>query len=62
MYSDKTAWRYSYEVVVDGDNLTLNYIGEEKSLTYVRKSIPFSVRQHHTEPLKSAADEFVPFL
>ena len=62
VYSDKTAWRYSYEVVVDGDNLTLNYIGEEKSLTYVRKSIPFSVKQHHTEPLKSAADEFVPFL
>lgn len=62
VYSDKTAWMYSYEVVLEGDNLTLNYIGEEKSITYVRKSIPFTVRQHHTEPLKSAADEYKPFL
>ena len=62
VYSDKTAWMYNYEVVLEGDNLTLNYIGEEKSLTYVRKSIPFTVRQHHTEPLKSFADEYKPFL
>jgi hypothetical protein len=62
VYSDKTAWRYSYEALVDGNNLTLSYIGEERSLTYVRKSIPFTVKQHHTEPLKSMADENIPFL
>lgn len=62
VYSDKTPWRYSYEVLLDGDNLTMNYIGEEKSITYVRQSIPFTVRHHYTEPLKSAADENVPFL
>ena len=28
VYSDKTPWRYSYEVLLDGDNLTMNYMGE----------------------------------
>ena len=63
VYSDKTAWRYSYEAQVNGDNLTLNYVGEEKSLTYTRKSIPFTVRHHYTEPMKSSiAEEYLPFL
>ena len=63
VYSDKTSWRYSYEALVEGDNLTLNYIGEDKSLTYVRKNIPYTVRHHHTAPLKSVVeDDQIPFL
>lgn len=63
VYSDKTAWKYSYQAQVNGDNLVMNYVGEDKSLTYTRKNIPFTVRQHHTEPLKSSvAEEYLPFL
>ena len=62
VYSDKTPWKYSYEAKVDGNNLTMNYIGEDVSITYVKKTIPFTVKQHHTEPLKSSVEEVIPFL
>ena len=62
VYSDKTAWAHDYIVSLSGDNMTMTYVGKEVSITYVRKTIPFTVRHHHTEPLKSMADDYVPFL
>jgi hypothetical protein len=62
IYSDKTAWAHDYIVTISGNNLTMKYVGEEVSITYVKKTIPFTVRHHHTEPLKSMADDYVPFL
>ena len=62
IYSDKTAWAHDYIVTISGNNLTMKYVGEEVSITYVKKTIPFTVRHHHTAPLKSAADDFLPFL
>jgi hypothetical protein len=64
VYSDKSQWAYTYQATVSGDNLTMAFTdnGKEFVRTYVRKSIPFSVRKNCTEPLKSAADEVVPFL
>ena len=47
---------------VSGDKLTMKYVGASVSITYVRKTILFTVRHHHTAPLKSMADDHVPFL
>ena len=62
VYSDRTAWSYDYIATVSGDNLTMKYVGTDVTITYVRKTIPFTVRHHHTTPLKSMADDYVPFL
>ena len=64
VYSDKSQWAYSYQATVSGDNLTMRFTdnGKEFVRTYVRKTIPFTVRKSCTEPLKSSVDEIVPFL
>ena len=64
VYSDDSQWAYTYQATVSGDNLTMAFTdnGKEFVRTYVRKSIPFTVRKNCTEPLKSSADEVVPFL
>lgn len=64
VYSDGTRWAYSYKADVSGDNLTMTFTdnGKEFVRTYVRKTIPFTVRKNCTEPLKSATGEVVPFL
>ena len=62
VYSDKTLWAHEYTVTLSADSLTMTYVGEDVSITYVKKTIPFTVRHHNTEPLKSAADDFLPFL
>ena len=62
VYSDKTLWAYDYVATVSGDSLTMKYVGADVSITYFRKTIPFTVRHHHTSPLKSMADDHVPFL
>lgn len=64
VYSDKSQWAYSYQATVSDDNLTMTFTdkGKEFVRTYVRKVIPFTVRKNCTEPLKSSADEVVPFL
>ena len=64
VYSDKSHWGYTYQATVSGDNLTMAFTdnGKEFVRTYVRKTIPFTVRKNCTEPLKSSIDEVVPFL
>lgn len=64
VYSDGARWAYSYQTTVSGDNLTMAFTdnGKEFVRTYVRKTIPFTVRKNCTEPLKSSAEEVVPFL
>ena len=62
VYSDKTLWAHEYTVTLSGDSLTMTYVGKDVSITYVKKTIPFTVRHHNTAPLKSAADDFLPFL
>ena len=62
VYSDKTLWAHDYIATVSGDKLTMKYVGADVSITYVRKTIPFTVRHHHTSPLKSMAEDYVPFL
>jgi hypothetical protein len=42
--------------------MTFTDNGKEFVRTYVRKTIPFTVRKNCTEPLKSATGEVVPFL
>ena len=64
VYSDGTRWAYSYQATISGNNLTMAFTdnGKEFVRTYVRKTIPFTVRKNCTEPLKSATGEVVPFL
>lgn len=61
-YSDGTYWKHSYSVTVSGDRLKMDYVGEDYSLTYEKKAIPFNVRKYSTAPLKSMTEEPVPFL
>lgn len=64
VYSDNSKWAYTYQATVSGDNLTMTFTDNGKNYvrTYVRKPIPFTVRNSITEPLKSSADEVIPFL
>ena len=64
VYSDGTRWAYSYQATVSNDNLTMSFTdnGKEFVRTYVRKTIPFTVRKSCTEPLKSSVEEVLPLL
>ena len=64
VYADKSQWAYTYQATVSGDNLTMTFTDNGKNYvrTYVRKPIPFTVRNSITEPLKSSGDEIIPFL
>lgn len=64
VYADKSQWAYTYQATVSGDNLIMTFTDNGKTFvrTYVRKSIPFTVRHNVTEPLKSSWDEIIPFL
>lgn len=59
VYSDKTLWKESYVVSRNGDILTLT--GAE-AVSYVKKTIPATVRYHYSDALKSSAEDAVRWL
>ena len=58
-YSDKTLWKESYVVSRNGDILTLT--GAE-TVSYVKKTIPATIRYHYSDALKSIAEDAVRWL
>lgn len=57
VYSDKVAWKEAKSVTRDGNTLTLQGVSSGETISYIRKTIPATVRYHYSDAVKSVAAE-----
>ena len=57
VYSDKVQWKEAKMVSREGDILVLKGVDSGETISYVRKTIPATVRYHYSDAFKSMADE-----